>query len=265
MKINMENKKISLDERKKIQLIMLKEIDEFCRKRDIRYSLSSGTLIGAIRHKGFIPWDDDLDITMPLPDMIRFKNEFQSEDIKFCDIDTEEYYFFPFPRLAYIPTYSLIGERKGPGVCIDLYVVVGISEDTEDQKTYFNRAMALYEKRIRYKKLLSAISHIYPISTLPGMDNCIREFRDHLCNTNVPYDKAKVFYRIASAQKPKLIKKNTLTFDFFDTLLDLPFENQKCKCTGHYDEYLSQRYGDYMQLPPEEDRHPYHNSNYYWK
>ena len=66
-------KEITLEERKQIQLRMLIEIDAFCRKHNIRYSLAYGTLIGAIRHKGFIPWDDDVDIMMPLPDMLRFK------------------------------------------------------------------------------------------------------------------------------------------------------------------------------------------------
>ena len=58
----MDKKPITLEERKKIQLVMLDEIDSFCREHDIRYSLAFGTLIGAIRHKGYIPWDDDVDL-----------------------------------------------------------------------------------------------------------------------------------------------------------------------------------------------------------
>ena len=68
---------ITLDERKQIQLEMLIEIDKFCREHNIKYMLAYGTLIGAVRHKGYIPWDDDVDISMPLEDILRFKNEFK--------------------------------------------------------------------------------------------------------------------------------------------------------------------------------------------
>ena len=74
-------KKISFEKQKEIQLEMLKEIDYFCKHNSIRYSLAFGTLLGAIRHKGYIPWDDDVDIMMPYPDLIKLKRLFSSEKI----------------------------------------------------------------------------------------------------------------------------------------------------------------------------------------
>ena len=71
-KMKKNKKPISIEERKVVQLEMLKEINSFCKANNIRYSLAFGTLLGAVRHKGFIPWDDDVDIMMPLPDMLRF-------------------------------------------------------------------------------------------------------------------------------------------------------------------------------------------------
>ena len=65
-------KEIFLDELKKIELTILEEIDKICREQNIRYSLCGGTMLGAIRHGGFIPWDDDIDICMPRPDYNRF-------------------------------------------------------------------------------------------------------------------------------------------------------------------------------------------------
>ena len=69
-------KEIGIDELKKLQVEMLVLIDEFCQHNNIRYSLSSGTLIGAVRHKGYIPWDDDIDIMMPREDYDRFVSTF---------------------------------------------------------------------------------------------------------------------------------------------------------------------------------------------
>ena len=129
----MDKKPITLEERKKIQLGMLDEIDSFCREHDIRYSLAFGTLIGAIRHKGYIPWDDDVDLIMPLPDMLRFKKEFKSDKLAYVDLDTVPHYEYHFSRICYLPTYSKTGVlEKSYGVNIDLYPVVGMP-DTEDE------------------------------------------------------------------------------------------------------------------------------------
>lgn len=91
-----QNVELSLEERKKVQLEMLKEVDTFCRENNIKYALSCGTLIGAIRHKGFIPWDDDVDITMPFDDMVHFLKIFKSDKIEICDAFNTPGYFLPF-------------------------------------------------------------------------------------------------------------------------------------------------------------------------
>ena len=72
--------RISADEIKKIELDLLDEFDAFCEKHNLKYTLDSGTLIGAIRHKGFIPWDDDIDVAMPYPDYLKFIELFNKEN-----------------------------------------------------------------------------------------------------------------------------------------------------------------------------------------
>ena len=104
----MKKKEITFEERKTIQLEMLKEIDAFCKENKIRYSLAFGTLLGAVRHKGFIPWDDDVDIIMPLPDMLKLKETFRSESIEYCDGETSKYYSYAFSRLVNKKTYRKI-------------------------------------------------------------------------------------------------------------------------------------------------------------
>ena len=141
--------KITLEERKKIQLEMLVEIDKFCREHNIKYMLAFGTLLGAIRHKGYIPWDDDVDISMPLEDMLRFKKEFKSDKLKYCDVDTEPNYAFPFSRIAHKQTYSKCGMiAKSYGVCIDLYPTIEVSSLMEDNQAIVNRLLPIYRKRL---------------------------------------------------------------------------------------------------------------------
>ena len=69
-------KQIFIEEMRKLQISILLYVHDFCKENNIRYSLSGGTLLGAVRHKGYIPWDDDIDIMMPRPDYERFVNEF---------------------------------------------------------------------------------------------------------------------------------------------------------------------------------------------
>ena len=75
-------KEITIEESKKIQLMILDSIDLFCKSNNLRYSLAYGTLIGAVRHHGFIPWDDDIDIMMPRPDYDKFLKLFKQENLK---------------------------------------------------------------------------------------------------------------------------------------------------------------------------------------
>ena len=76
-----ENKRMTLEEVKKVELQLLITFHDFCEKHKLKYVLDGGTLLGAVRHKGFIPWDDDIDVTMPFPDFLKFVKEYRSE----CD------------------------------------------------------------------------------------------------------------------------------------------------------------------------------------
>ena len=101
-----KKQELNVEDRKQLYLEMMDEVDVFCRNNNIKYSLTCGTLIGAIRHNGFIPWDDDFDIAMPLPDMLRFKKEFHSENLRYVDIDIDSSYLFSFSRIESLKTYS---------------------------------------------------------------------------------------------------------------------------------------------------------------
>lgn len=254
---------ISLEERKIIQLDMLKEIDSFCRVNDIKYSLAFGTLLGAIRHKGFIPWDDDVDIMMPLPDMIRFKKLFQSETMEYCDVDNDKYYEFPFSRIANIQTYNKKGLiAKSYGICIDLYPLIAVPEKLVERDLFFKKAEKLINRRLKYKRWKDTATRYLPINTIPGFYNTVKQYRDFLLNA-CEYGSTDMYYIVAGPLS--LRDKMTYNFDMFKELIEIDFEDYKFLSIANYDTFLTMRYGDYMQLPPESERNPYHGWNYYWK
>ncbi|MBR2443434.1 MAG: LicD family protein [Rikenellaceae bacterium] len=255
--------KITLEERKKIQLEMLVEIDKFCREHNIKYMLAFGTLLGAIRHKGYIPWDDDVDISMPLEDMLRFKKEFKSDKLKYCDVDTEPNYAFPFSRIAHKQTYSKCGMiAKSYGVCIDLYPTIEVSSLMEDNQAIVNRLLPIYRKRLRMIVWRSRIMKLIPIRSVVGFESIVRKYRDMTFNLFTKKG-GGAFHCIAGPLTS--FDVHTFAFNPFDEMIEVDFEGLKFMAPAKYHEYLSTRYGDYMQLPPENQRVPYHGGESYWK
>ena len=174
-------KEITLEERRQIQLHMLMEIDDFCRKHNIRYSLAYGTLIGAIRHKGFIPWDDDVDIMMPLPDMLKFKALFESETMCYCDVDVDSKYQYAFSRIANTETYNKDGLVSVTyGICIDLYPVLGLPNSIEGVKRFFKEANLELARRLRLIRLRRRLLRCFPIKSIFGFNKAMRRYRDFL-------------------------------------------------------------------------------------
>lgn len=258
----MKDKKLTQSEIRQIQLEMLDEVDTFCRANNIRYSLAFGTLLGAVRHKGYIPWDDDMDIIMPLPDMIKFKKLFKSEKIKYLDIDAERQYDYDlhFSRVCYLPTYNKKEMfAKSYGVNIDIYPVVGMPDTEEKINLFLKEFGSLNKKRKFLFTWRRRLRKYLFLNDVPGYDAIIRKCYDFILNS-YPYEGAKYYLHAGSVRWD-----NIFNFDVFEKLVDYEFEGRKYIGLERYDDYLSHCYGDYMKLPPEDQRHPYHHRNYYWK
>lgn len=256
-------KEISLRERKQIQLGMLKEVDTFCQTNNIRYSLAFGTLLGAIRHKGYIPWDDDVDIMMPLPDMLRFKETFKSKELKYCDVDTESYYEYAFSRIVHMGTYDKKGLiYKQYGINIDLYPIISIPCVDKEKELFFQKAEKFQKRRLRLMEWRRRCVKYLPIKTIYGHEAAIRKYRDYMFNTP-RYGSTGLYYIIGGPLHLK--ERMTYNQDLFKNLISVKFEGVEFQAISQYDYYMRLRYGDYMQLPPIEERHPYHGGHYYWK
>lgn len=255
------NKEITLEERKSIQLDMLDEIDAFCKANGIRYSIAFGTLLGAIRHKGFIPWDDDVDIMMPLPDLLRFKKLFKSEKLIYLDVDTDSKYEFPFSRVVHRDTYNKVGRRiVHYGIAIDVYVLISLPNE---YSLYFNRLQQRFDIRKFAIKWRSRFARYLGIDYFPFFNIIQKWDRDRHFNNSIEYGSASFYYVIAGPLN--LREKMTYNKDLFQSLSPVKFEDREYMAIDEWDYFLSLRYGNYMQLPPEDQRHPYHGGHYFWK
>ena len=107
-----EDKKLTLSEIKALQLEMLIDFDKFCRENNITYFLSYGTLLGAVRHKGYIPWDDDIDVMVPRTEIEKVRILYKSDRYKIADANNEPNYEYPYPRLIDMKTYRAVANKN---------------------------------------------------------------------------------------------------------------------------------------------------------
>lgn len=256
----MKNRELTIEEQKQLQLEILIEIDTFCKENNIVYSLAYGTLLGAVRHHGYIPWDDDLDIMMPLPDMIRFQSLFKSDKLKCHCIMNDNFYNNPYNNVCSKKTYRTIGKYKYRGLGIDLYPLVGIPQNKEEQEKYFETA----DKYNSYRKFVIKwnyrIKKLVPFISIPLYTFFIKKFTD-FAQTSEKFESANCYYLLARPMNRKDVFSNNI----FDEMTTLEFEGYNFPVISQYDSVLRKLYGNYMELPPVEQRIPHHGQEYYWE
>lgn len=272
MTILSKQKKISLKEKKSIMLHMMDEIDAFCRENELKYFLVGGTLLGAIRHKGYIPWDDDIDIGMPREDFNIFINSFASKsgNVKVINYQNYNHYIWPSAKVIDNRTKLIeLGNTKSSiGVFIDVFPfdgVIGTYEDLiADVKSVSLWKNMLELKYLRIDPKRSIIKNI--VVTLGKVlkivpDKWLIKKINSIEKKSVPFSNCDYVCNFNGAWGTREITKS---INFLETI-DGDFEGRKYCIPVGYDDYLKTVYGDYMKLPPKEQQVTHHSSEAYWR
>ena len=261
-------RKLDLNDIKQYELSILKSFDEFCAQNNLDYSLCGGTLLGAVRHRGFIPWDDDIDVMMPRKDYDRL--------LYMRDVSLEgfpDYLVFaswhnklinyPFiklldKRITIDSKYHESNDQKMNNLWIDILPVDNIPNDQKIVARLFNKAGLMRkiicvkfakvgEGKTKIKALLKPIAKIIfkPFS--------IYKLDKRLDDISKAY-KHKKTNRVGIVLWGLYGLGECIDRKGFYKKIDLEFEGHKFKAISNYKEYLSGIYGDYMTLPPEDKR-----------
>ena len=257
---------LTLREIQQTELKILLELDNVCRENDIRLYLCGGTMLGAVRHKGFIPWDDDIDVCMPRPDYCRFlkltENRVFSDNLEVLSFEKGNLNR-PFTkiidkntRVEYNNNYDL--KSAADSVWIDILPVDGLPANYKAAKAEYD--MAFFLRRLMmlsYSKFgkgstfvkTMAKSMLWPIARIVG-GKSINNYLVKMAMAN-PYETSDyvgiVTYGVYGIRErmPK---------DQFEISTDAEFEGHVFKAMSCWDMYLNNLYGDYMKLPPEDKR-----------
>jgi len=274
---------VRLKEAQDASLEILLEIDRICRANDIKYLLDSGTLLGAVRHKGFIPWDDDADIAMTRDNFDRFyklirekKEDGLPETMELVMPDEyrggEAFYDFT-PRIIYLNSRRRLEtpemdfyEGKLNHLWVDIFILDNIADSPLADKTTRFRQKMLYGyamgKRyaLDYSKYSPSDKRKVEALVKMGKNKSMKEiFRDQE-ELSRKYNGKKTRRMYYSNYQPDYIH-DTVEREWSENTTELEFEGHMLMAPKEYDKVLKVIYGDYMTLPPEDQRVPSHSDD----
>lgn len=256
-------RQIGVAELRELQLQILDVVAEFCEKEKINYWLDCGTLLGAIRHKGYIPWDDDIDIGMLRADYERFLKTFNASNSRYkvraYEIDSS--FLYPFAKILDTDTVLYEPDENGNklSVNIDLFVY-------DNAPDYTQELVKMYKRRDRLQILHLVRNHL-------GVDkgSKLRRFLLEMGYVVLSFVPKDYFVRQMVNNSKKYVSNQTTKVGNFTSVSRIAcdksvlshfiltdFEQRQYKVPADYDSWLKQFYKDYMQLPPKEKRVSHH-------
>lgn len=265
---------LTAQEKLEQMLNMMDDIDRVCKIHKLKYFIAYGTLIGAIRHNGIIPWDDDIDIQMPRDDYEKFISIYSKEgryQITSPKSSDPLYYYAKVYNADTLKLESGVSyrKRKPLGIDIDIFPLDNycgvrpkgnrMPNKRSLQLLYYLRMYAIDDitsKKSRKYPLLSyllgVVSHIIGNKAIIGIFEQIAKFGNKSQSD---------YYTVYSGMTNISIFQKT----DFESCLNIPFENRFYNVPVGYDNILRSSYGDYMALPPKEKRVSHHLNKVFWK
>lgn len=254
-------KELTIREIQLEELEILKHVIEIINNNNLNYSILSGTLLGAIRHKGFIPWDDDIDIGLPRPDYEKFIKIYdkcnKNSNMELCCYEKNNL-FQPFAKVV-----NREIEIKDHSVCdqeerflwIDIFPIDGLPADIREVRRLYKKVRRigklLYISHYKVlkdkysnlpKKILKLI--VKPYASLYSAESIIKIAKKY------DYNESEYVGGVVWPYGPQERNRKVDV----DNYIDCYFEGEKVKCFRGYDIYLSNLYHNYMELPPENKR-----------
>ena len=250
---------IGLQEAQKELLDIFTYFDRFCRQHQLCYFLDGGSLLGAVRHGGIIPWDDDLDVTMPMPDYIKLCQllpEICDSRYEFRCLHAERQEELSLSSISRLLSRSVITSCSNypvhlmEGIGLDIWALAGFPDDEQEQEAY---SLELEYMGDYWKENI-----VIPYGMTELSEGTYRAAQDILLKKMTKYDYNESNY-VGYAYCGKILhilngKNRAFSKKVFTKSAVFEFENERAQCPGEWDYYLTNCFGDYMRLPPEDER-----------
>lgn len=261
-------RRMTIDELKQTQLDILCFVADFCEENKIQYWIDSGTLLGAVRHQGYIPWDDDIDVGMLREDYDRFSELFNQKQERYilADYTHDKHFYLPHGKVCDPSTVLFEPDINGNrlSVNIDIFVYDNAPDDDcelkrmYDRRDRLRRIYAVQNQNIRVgknpvKKLLKMARRTVYRIVFPR--DCIKKMIEN----------SKKYATTDTKRVGNFTAYTRMSCDkkVFSDFIDLMFEGKQFKAPIGYDEWLKSFYGNYMELPPIEKRVSHHSFEAY--
>ncbi len=269
---------LDINEIKSASFEVLSALKTVCEENGLRYSLTGGTLIGAIRHKGFIPWDDDIDIMMPRPDYDQLIETAKNNELPFRLLSQEicgEAYGYPFAK-ACNPNTRLKEKdmQEGDvelGVYVDIFPVDGMGNGYKRAKLrcmlfQFLHGLKITSNWTSYHRSKLRKWYYEPFRYVCYLASKVmgRKYIDKRLERFIrkySYDDSRYVGRLVGDYGSKEI----MSKKYFDSTIPVEFEKGAFSAIEGYDDFLRALYGDYMQMPPPEKQVTHHEFTAYWR